>query len=212
MQQISHLTQWSNLSLSSLLGRSIVALVLALLASSCAEPDCLYYQVVQLESEVISSSETIKTINTDLTVVPLDQSYPGERDQLEIKLESGARIYIDSVLFHVVNGRAMAQSDGTHFATSRIYCYDTTGIHYWRTPPNDQTFSVENPLLVGNIHDDSVDPDFESVSILHVRLDDNNFLTKCGLDQPFELSLRFKTNASMVTDRAAPSIHGCKER
>lgn len=212
MRPISHLTQWSNLSLSSLLGRSIVALVLALLASSCADPDCLYYQVVQLESEVISSSETIKAINTDLTVVPRDQSYPGEHDHIEIKLESGARIYIGSVLHYLIDGRSTAEEDGTLFRTAEVYGNDASGALCTYVFPKGRTFSVENPLLVGNIHDDSVDPDFESVSILHVRLDDNNFLTKCGLDQPFELSLRLKTNASMVTDRAAPSIHGCKAR
>lgn len=178
-----------------------------LYTSACARPDCRYYQHVDIESEILESSEDMRSVKTYLHVVPEKEAYPTSQDSIVFQLQTGTVVDIENVLRSLVNGRSDQLAEHAIISANdldRISCRVAN--------IEDFTIRIESSNVIGEVHDDHVDPDFQSSSVLYLKADDPDFLSKCGLEQPFEIRVRLTTDASMVKVKTAPSIHGCRER
>lgn len=189
---------------------SAASIVLLTLSSACTRPDCIYYQYVDIESEVLESSEKIRLLDTSLHVNPEDEEYLSTTDSFSILLESGVSLRVAGIMYDIINGRTeLTDRNGS---PPEISVYSLENISCRGADPKDSIIRIESSEVVGNVHDDRVDPDFQSSSVLYLKADDPDFLSKCGLEQPFEVRVRLTTDASMVKEKTAPSIHGCRER
>jgi len=180
----------------------------ALLISSlpaCNKIECLHYQSVDIKSTVLESFESAPLVTTYLEVTPDGQSYPPQRDSIRFDLASGFQIEIEGVLLSAVNGSDLSRQN------AHIRAYSSPVEICGIGQSDELTFRLDPVVVQGLIHADSVDEDFQSDVVLHVHLDDQPLIATCGFSGPLDLSVRLQTDAAQVSDRIAPTLHGCKD-
>ncbi len=185
---------------------SLVALGLPLSLAACGPPpDCSYYQTVTFETEILQSSQTIESTQADLNLY--HEIWSSNSGAVILELPSGPALTVYRVLDHAVR----EDVDVVDPVRASISVYDADRTACRISTIQQFEVALEDRNVFGNVYDDRVDPEFQSTFVLHLRIDDPEFISSCALDRPFEVRLRLTTDASMVEEVMRTPVHRCKE-